>query len=342
MARPLRIQYPGAFYHVTCRGNERRQIFLGAHDYKVFLEKLSLSLDIYNVSLMAYVCMPNHFHLLVTTPDGNLSEFMRHLNISYTSAFNRIHRRVGHLYQGRYKAFLIDADNYLLEVSRYIHLNPIRGKAFSKKAFSKKPAKKKWEALSGYKTSTLPGYLYVRKRTDLVDYKTILDYMGGDSRKGRDTYRRFIRRGVERGIENPLELGKGHGIVGETDFVEWIREKFLSKKASKRELPALRQLRKRFKPNELIENLARLTKKDKRDICQRGKNVLERSMLMELLYRFCDITQPEIGRLVGGIDYSAVSQARKRLHIRMEQEPKLKKRFNKLSNQLLRLSRTKI
>ena len=128
----------------------------------------------------------------------------------------------------------------------------------------------------------------------------------------------------------------------ETDFVEWIREKFLSKKASKRELPALRQLRKRFKPNELIENFARLTKKDKRDVCQRGKNVLERSMLMELLYRFCDITQPEIGRLAGGIDYSAVSQARKRLHIRMEQEPKLKKRFNKLSNQLLRLSRTKI
>ena len=103
--RPLRIQYPGAYYHVTCRGNERRKIFLDAQDHKIFLEKLSRSLDIYNVSLLTYVCMQNHFHLLVTTPDGNLSEVMRHFNISYTSAFNRRHSRVGHLYQGRYKAF---------------------------------------------------------------------------------------------------------------------------------------------------------------------------------------------------------------------------------------------
>ena len=101
MARPLRIQYPGAYYHVTCRGNERKEIFLDAHDREVFLEKLSLSLDIYNVSLLAYVCMFNHFHLLLTTPDGNLSEFMRHFNISYTSAFNRRHDRVGHLYQAK-------------------------------------------------------------------------------------------------------------------------------------------------------------------------------------------------------------------------------------------------
>ena len=114
MARPLRIQYPGAYYHVTGRGNGRRRIFLDPRDQEIFLEKLSLSSEIYNVSLLAYVCMRNHFHLQVMTPEGNLSEFMRHFNISYTSAFNRRHKRVGHLYQGRYKAFLIDADNYLL------------------------------------------------------------------------------------------------------------------------------------------------------------------------------------------------------------------------------------
>ncbi len=337
MARPLRIQYPGAYYHVTCRGNERRKIFLGPKDHEVFLEKLSLSLDIYNVSLLAYVCMPSHFHLLVTTPEGNLSEFMRHFNVSYTSFFNRLHRRMGHLYRGRYKAFLIDADNYLLEVSRYIHLNPVRGRALSKK-----PAKKKRGVLADYTNSSLPGYIAVRKRADFVNYKTILDYMGGDSLKGRQTYRRFIMGGVEHGTENPLELGKGSGIVGEADFVQWIKKKYLSKKASRRELPALRQLRRRFKPKELIDHFVRLIKKDKKDICQRGKDLLERSMLMELLYRFCGITQPEVGVLVGGIDYSAVSQARKRLQIRMKRDPKLKKRFDRLSNQLLRLSRSKM
>ncbi|GAB6096204.1 hypothetical protein JCM14469_24570 [Desulfatiferula olefinivorans] len=121
MARQLRIQYDGACYHVTGRGNERRDIYGDHDDYLMFLEKLSDSLEVYNVSLLGYVCMTNHYHLLVTTPAGNLSSFMRHFNIAYTSAFNRRHDRSGHLYQGRYKSYLIDADSYLKEVSRYIH-----------------------------------------------------------------------------------------------------------------------------------------------------------------------------------------------------------------------------
>ena len=114
MIRTLRIQCPRAYCHIARRVNDRQEIFLDAHDQKVFLDKLSLSLDIYNASLLASVCMPNHFHLLVTTPEGNLSECMRHFNISYTSAFNRRHRRVGHLYRGRYKALLVDADRIAL------------------------------------------------------------------------------------------------------------------------------------------------------------------------------------------------------------------------------------
>jgi len=281
--------------------------------------------------------MANHFHLLVTTPQGNLSEFMRHFNISYTSAFNRKHRRVGHLYQGRYKAFLIDSDNYLLKVSRYVHLNPIRIKAFSKK-----PVKEKLDALLKHETSSLLGYFSVGKRRDFVTYTTVLDYMGGDNRKGRQQYRQFITWGIEHEIENPLGIGKGHGIVGEADFIEWIKEKFLSKEASKREQPALRQLRKEFDPEELIDHFAHLVSKDKEEICQRGKRSLERTMLMEFLYRSCQITQPEIGRLVGGVDYSAVSQARKRLQIRLEREPKLKKRFDPMTFQSTHLMPSRI
>lgn len=266
-----------------------------------------------------------------------ISEFMRHFNISYTSAFNRRHGRVGHLYQGRYKSFLIDVDNYLLEVSRYIHLNAIRIKGFSKKT-----AKERLDILLKNETCSLKGYLYVRKRDDFVNYKPVLDYMGGDNRKGRHGYRRFIQCGIEQGTESPLGLGKGNGIVGGADFVKWIKEKILGNEGSRREQPALRELRKDFKPEELIEHFAGLVGKGKEDICQRGKKILERSMLMEFLYRFCQITQPEIGRLVGGLDYSAVSQARKRLQVRLELEPKLKKRFNKLSDQLLQLSRRKI
>ena len=129
MSRPLRIQYPDAYYHVTCRGNEQQLIFRRLEDRQEFFRLLARSVDIFDVRLLAYALMPNHFHLLVCTPKGNLSEFMRHFNISYTGAFNRKYKRSGHLYQGRYKAFLIDGDNYLLEVFRYIHLNPLRMKS---------------------------------------------------------------------------------------------------------------------------------------------------------------------------------------------------------------------
>ena len=104
MARALRILIPGAHYHVTCRGNERKAIFRDDSDREAFLEKLRGSLAIYQVELHAYVLMSNHFHLMVSTPRGNLSEFMRHFNVSYTSVYNRRHKRVGHLYQERYKA----------------------------------------------------------------------------------------------------------------------------------------------------------------------------------------------------------------------------------------------
>ena len=126
MTRPLRIDYPDALYHVTCRGNERKEIFRDDHDRSAFLEKLQSSLEVYALRLHAYVLMNNHFHLVLQTPKANLSEFMRQFNVSYTGYHNRRHQRAGHLYQGRFKAVLVEADSYLLELSRYVHLNPVR------------------------------------------------------------------------------------------------------------------------------------------------------------------------------------------------------------------------
>jgi putative transposase len=120
--------------------------------------------------------MSNHFHPLVKTVEGNLSEFMRHFNIGYTSFFNRRHRRVGNLYQGRYMAFLIDADNYLMGVARSIHLNPVRIKSDRKRIVEEKVA-----ILFNYKRSSLPGYLWRCKREAFVSYAVVLDYLGGDT-----------------------------------------------------------------------------------------------------------------------------------------------------------------
>jgi len=323
MTRPLRIQYPGAYYHVTCRGNERKDIFRDEEDRQLFLSRLRRSLDIFHVTLLAYACMPNHFHLLICTPEGNLSEFMRHLNISYTSAFNRKYSRVGHLYQGRYKAFLIDADNYLLEVSRYIHLNPMRMKSREKLA-------ERWQYLMTSDITSLPGYVSEEKRQEFISCRIILDYLGGDDISGRTCYLEFVKEGLKGLLPNPLESGKGKHVVGNADFTERIRKLIGKNNESEREQPDFRGLNKRFEPEKLIEHFLMLTGKGKNEICARGKHSPERAMLMEMLYRFCRITQPEIGKLTGGIDYSAVSQARKRLRCTLATDRELRTKFDKI------------
>src|SRR3972149_4573760 len=126
MARPLRIEYPGALYHVTARGNAREAIFRDDPDRGAFLVILGRVVERYNWLCHAYCLMGNHYHLLVETPDGDLSKGMRQLNGLYTQRSNRRHRRVGHIFQGRYKAILVDKDSYLLELCRYIVLNPVR------------------------------------------------------------------------------------------------------------------------------------------------------------------------------------------------------------------------
>jgi putative transposase len=331
MSRPLRIQYPDAYYHVTCRGNEQKEIFRDLEDRKEFLLLLARSLDVFEVHLLSYALMPNHFHLLVCTPKGNLSELMRHFNISYTGSFNRKYKRSGHLYQGRYKAFLIDADNYLLEVSRYIHLNPLRMK-------SKEPLEKRWQDVLINDSTSLPGYLHSKHRKSFVHYTTILDYFGGAKQKASHDYKKFVAEGIEKNIPSPLEKGKGTGIVGKEDFIEEIKQMFGKDeqgKKSHREQPALRELDKSMTPDELIDRYAQLVKLNRGELTTKGKQSTERAMLMELLYRFCNITQPAIGRLLGGIDYSAVSQARKRLHIKIQNEPQWRKKFIQTQHKLI-------
>lgn len=128
MARPLRIEFAGALYHVTSRGDGKDDIYLRDSDRELFLEVLENVKKRFNWALHAYCLMDNHYHLLVETPDGNLSKGMRHLNGVYTQCFNREHGRVGHVFQGRYKAILVQKESYLLELARYIVLNPVRAR----------------------------------------------------------------------------------------------------------------------------------------------------------------------------------------------------------------------
>ncbi|UCF90286.1 MAG: transposase, partial [Desulfobacterales bacterium] len=134
MARPLRVEYPGAFYHVINRGNNQEKIFETDRDKEKFLEYLAKAAERFSIVIHTYCLMNNDFHLLVETSEANLSLAMQWVNISYATYFNRKHGRHGHLFQGRFKAILIDADAYLEHLSRYIHLNPVRAEMVSSPA----------------------------------------------------------------------------------------------------------------------------------------------------------------------------------------------------------------
>src|SRR5918992_121208 len=141
MARPVRIQYPGAVYHIISRGNNRQFIFRDDQDRKKYLERLAWYCQDKGVHLLCYCLLTNHVHLLLETPKGNLSKMMQPFQTSYTVYFNKRHHRSGHVFEQRYKAFLVDKDNYLLQVSRYIHLNP---------SWSKGPQDYRWSSYRGY------------------------------------------------------------------------------------------------------------------------------------------------------------------------------------------------
>jgi putative transposase len=324
MARPLRIDYPDAFYHVTCRGNEQREIFRDDQDRSAFLQRLQISLDIYQVRLHAYVLMANHFHFILQTPKANLSEFMRHFNVSYTVYFNRRHRRAGHLYQGRFKAILVDADSYLLELSRYVHLNPVRVGLF--KARSRQEVLK---YLGKYRWSSLEGYLHGLKKKHWLAYDDVLAYVAGSRKK----YGQFIEEGLTRGYSTPWEDLKGQVVLGEESFWERVREKW-SRAGNTKEQPSLRLL-ERVEPREVLRQTAiYLNLKVEQITRKRSRYRDQRAIVMELMHRHSRAKQVEIGEYLGQLDYTLVSRERKRLREKIEHDPKLRKWATEIERRL--------
>ena len=209
MARPLRIEYPGAFYHVTSRGDRQEAIFEDDQDRTAFLNVLSEVASRFRWRCHAYCLMGNHYHLMIETPEANLTKGMRHLNGVFTQWSNRRHKRGGHLFQGRYKAILVDRDSYFLELARYIVLNPVRA------TMVKHPRLWAW---SSYRatigTSPTPVWL----NTD-----DLLAQFGKRRAGARRKYQQFIEEGM--GAESIWKDLKGQIYLGDEDFVEKTRGK---------------------------------------------------------------------------------------------------------------------
>ena len=228
MARPLRLEYEGALYHVTSRGNARESIFLDDGDRSRFLEILADVIKRFGWICHAYCLMTNHYHLLIETPDAGLSRGMQLLNGVYTQRFNRRHDRVGHLLQGRFKAILVEKESHLLELVRYVVLNPVRAKMV--------------RSIHDWRWSS---YRATAGQTEVPEFLTvgwILSQLDPDRERAARAYRRFIRQG--RGINVWDELRAG-ALLGTDGFVDQLRpllkEKPVDPEYRKRERFAARQ-----------------------------------------------------------------------------------------------------
>ena len=220
MTRPLRLEFPGAVYHLTARGDRREDIFLDDVDRLTFLDLLAKEVRQQHWRLYAYCLMSNHYHLLIETPEGKLVGGMRRLNGVYTQAFNRRHGRVGHVLQGRYKSILVDKDAYLLELARYIVLNPVRA------GMTQRVEDWPW---SSYAITAGK-----REAPDWLDAEWIVKQFGADPITARQAYRRFVRAGVD--ATSPWEALRGQVYLGEDKFL--ARMEKLATEQDKQGVPA--------------------------------------------------------------------------------------------------------
>ena len=190
MARPLRVEYPEALYHVTARGNDRRPIFAGDKSFEHFLSLLAEGMEEYEVLLHSYVLMTNHYHLVVRTLNPNLNKFMHFLNTAFTVWANKKYRRTGHLFEGRYKAIVMEEEGYLLRVTGYVHLNPVRIKGWMNRPWKERLARLKaypWSSYSNYTVARM------KPRIPLVSCQNVYGELGARTRaEGRRCFRKYI------------------------------------------------------------------------------------------------------------------------------------------------------
>ncbi|HWF59169.1 MAG TPA: transposase [Nitrospira sp.] len=253
MARPLRIEFPGALYHVTARGNARQDIFLDDEDRQRFIGVLAHVVSRFHFRLYAHCLMDNHFHLVVETPDANLSKAMRQLNGVYTQAFNRRHGRIGHVLQGRFKAIVVDRESYLLELCRYVVLNPVRVRA------TRKADTYPW---SSYQATaglvSVPPFL-------TVDW--VLSQFGRQRASAQRKYRAFVAEGIGQG--SPWEQVRGQVLLGSERFVERLAPRLQDTRRLK-EIPRRQRFAARPTLSQLFGRHARIDQARRNEVIRRA------------------------------------------------------------------------
>ena len=332
MPRPPRIDFPDALYHVTSRGNGRADIFHSDDDRRRFLAQLAHHPHLCAVVLYAFVLMENHIHLLLRTPRANLSRFMQRLLSSYALYARYKHRRPGHLFQGRFKAKLVEDDVYLLAVTRYIHLNPVKIAACRRMG-----GQQRLDRLEGYAWSSYGGYTAAAKAEEFVTYDVLKEY-GRDLTAARRHYRAYVQACLLEDDRPLLEaMAANRYAIGGTAFIERTEEQIEERRSGRVQDRDLDLPRRTVSLDEIDAAVARHYRIDRTMFSAHGRRVgPAKAVAVQLAAQLADMS----GRAIGahyGIGATAVGA----INCRLAARPDVLQIVETLAQQLRKKGRTR-
>lgn len=340
MARPLRIHFPGAIYHVCSRmlgswKSERNQLFRDDKDRERFLGGLQRSVQDFEVRLYLFCLMSNHFHLLVETPRGNLSKFMQSLNTGYTVYYNRRHRRHGHLLDGRYKSELVAGDEYLLKLSRYIHLNPVSTSSWKNGAIEDKV-----QYLRSYCWSSYPMYIGKRKAVDYLDRSPLYNLIKVFGKGGPRGFREYVEFGlVNDDVELREVLDQSSKGIGDLDFrimIEGLKNR-AKRNHGKIEDVAFRRQSQTLPQEKVISVILEYYELEMDQLKRQKRGTPYRPVAAKMLFRYCGMTQREIADFLVLKTGAAVSAQISKANEMERTSRKIKKDMKELQNRFINL-----
>jgi putative transposase len=325
MTRPLRIEYDGAWYHVMNRGLERRQIYLCDKDYSFFLRLLKEITEIFMIEIHAFSLMPNHYHLLIHTPQAGLSRAMKHLNGVYTQMFNKDHKRDGPLFRGRYKAQLVDTNEYLSQLMSYIHINPVEAKICND------PKDHKWTSHKYYLKET--------KGFEWLCTEEMLGEFSNDKRYARKLFDKIVKSKLSEETIKEIEAPR-NGILGNIHFKEWVNFNYVEERKQKDSAYSKRDkiIRPTIPAKKIVDNIGfcyNMTSVEVKN-SKKGMNNEARSLAVYLMRKRLGYSIGQICDSMGIESANSASKIYTRFRRALIENKRLAKKIEELERVVLR------
>ena len=319
MARPLRIEYPGAWYHVMNRGRRGENVFSDTKDFTAFLAVLKESSEMFDLRVVAYCLMSNHYHLLVQTPSGNLSRVMRYVNGVYTQRYNRCRNIDGQLFRGRYKSVLVEEDSHLLELLRYIHRNPVRSRLC--------------KSVEEYPWSSHHGYISAAKKWHWLNKEFLLGMFADKKAKAKKGYLEFVQKKDSLEITDFFSKKNLAPVFGSCDFIDWVKEKFYPLKKHN-EIPQSRQLAPTIAEIKEVVSQSYGIGEQVLEQAKRGQVNEPRNVAIYLARKRSGLALEKIGKEFGLEKYSSVSSIVTRTENQLARNKRLQKKVEEIRRKI--------